>query len=141
MLPVPVYRRFGAFIYDSLLHLALWLITAGAFNGLVLRGQALQPEHEWLLQVTLFPLLLLVSLTFSSYFWIRNQQTLGMQAWRLAMAKKDNHPIQLKDAAIRMAISFFSLGFGMIWSLFDRNNRSLEDIFSPLAMGFRPKEQ
>lgn len=138
MLPTPFYRRIGAIIYDLLLHAALWMIVAGAFTGLVLRGQVLAQEHQWLLQITLFPLLVLISFSFSSYFWLKNQQTLGMQAWRLKIVNKHGEKLSLKDAVYRFFFTLITLGIGTLWCLFDKEKRSVQDILTPTQILYSP---
>ena len=138
MLPTPIYRRLGAIVYDLLLHAALWMIVSGAFTGLVLQGQALAPEHRWILQVTLFPLLVLMSFSFSSYFWLKNQQTLGMQAWRLTMINQKGLRPTLKDVVFRFATVLITLGIGTLWCIFDREKRTLQDIITPTDIRYTP---
>jgi len=138
MLPVPLYRRFGAVIYDGLLHAAIWMTVTGLFNGLVLRGQALQPNQEWLLQVTLFPLLLLGSFSFCSFFWLKNQQTLGMQAWRLKIVNQQNQTLSMRQAIARFGFVVVTLGIGTFWCIFDTSNRSLQDIVTSSQIKYVP---
>ena len=138
MLPTPFYRRLGAIVYDLLLHAALWMIVAGAFTGFVLKGQMLAPEHQWILQFTLFPLLVLISFSFSSYFWLKNQQTLGMQAWRLKIINKSGQRPTLKEVTWRFITVILSMGIGTLWCLFDREKRTLQDIITPTEIRYSP---
>lgn len=138
MLSPPFHRRFGAIIYDFLLHAALWMIVSGLFTGVVLRGQVLDPEHIWLLQITLFPLLLLISFSFSSYFWLKNQQTLGMQAWRLKIVTDKGVRLRWQHVAYRFWFTILTLGLGTFWCLFDREKRSLQDIVTPTQIIYVP---
>jgi len=138
MLPTPVYRRLGAIIYDLLLHVALWMIVAGTYTALVLKGQVLAVEHRWLLQVTLFPLLVLISYSFMSYFCLRNQSTLGMQAWKLKMFNQQGGQPSLRQITTRFIITAVTFGLGFVWCLFDRQKRSLQDIISPTRIAYCP---
>lgn len=139
MLPTPLYRRLGAIVYDFLLHAALWMIVAGLFTAVVLKGQVLTPEKRWLLQLTLFPLLVLVSFSFSSYFWLKNQQTLGMQAWRLKISNQQGEPPTLQEITLRFISVFLSLGLGTLWCLFDQKKRALQDIITPTQILYQPR--
>ncbi len=138
MLPTPIYRRVGAIVYDVLLHAALWMIVGALFTGVVLKGQLLAPEHRWVLQITLFPLLLLISFSFNSYFWRKNQQTLGMQAWRLKIVNRTGQTPTLREIAIRFCVSVITLGIGIAWCLIDREKRSLQDIITPTNIVYTP---
>lgn len=139
MLPTPIFRRIGAMTYDFLLHAALWMTVTLIFNAIVLKGQELDDEYRYILWFTLFPLYVLSSFSFVSYFWRKNQQTLGMQAWRLKIVNKEGKTPSMAQIAIRFAIGFVTLGAGIIWCLFDREKRSLQDVLSPTNIVYIPK--
>ena len=70
-----VIRRLAAFLYDSLLLIALFFGVASiaiALNG----GQATQNP-------AFYVLLYVVGFIFFTWFWRNGGQTLGMQAWRI----------------------------------------------------------
>lgn len=139
MLPTPLYRRIGATIYDLLLHAALWIVVTIVFTVVVLKGQELDNDHRYMLPFTLFPLWILVSFSFVSYFWRKNQQTLGMQAWRLKIVNTQGQTPTMQQIVIRFSVSCLTLGLGIIWCLFDRENRSLQDVVTPTKIVYVPK--
>ena len=141
MLPVPLHRRFGALVYDLLLNAALWMTVGGVFTALVLKGQILQPEHRWLLQVTLWPLMIGSSLWFYSYFWSKNQQTLGMQAWRLKIMTTQGRAPTFLQTARRLGFTLLTFGLGNLWCLFDRQQQSLQDRICGTALFYVPKSR
>lgn len=98
----------------------------------------LAAEHQWLLQFTLFPLLVLISFSFSSYFWLKNQQTLGMQAWRLKIVNKSGERPTLKEVTWRFITVLLSVGVGTLWCLFDKEKRALQDIITPTEIRYSP---
>lgn len=76
-------RRLLAGFYDSLLVIALWFLGTTLllpFTG----GEGIPAEHPGYL-------LYLIAITglFFYWFWSRNGQTLGMQAWRIRIARPD----------------------------------------------------
>ena len=80
-------------VYDAMIVLAIWLVTAFlavALNG----GQAVTgPTFQSVLFVELF--------AFFAGFWVGRGQTVGMLAWRLHVATTDGAPVQLRHALLR----------------------------------------
>ena len=78
--PAGLLRRLGALVYDTLLVIAMWLVTlfpmVAASNDSVV-GAGVQS----ILFVELF--------AFFAYFWVARGQTLGMLAWGLQLISVD----------------------------------------------------
>jgi len=136
-------RRFGALIYDLLLLIGVWLSTTllfvtifGLFNG----GQG--PESSTLLQITLFPLLLLNTFVFYGWFWTHGGKTLGMQAWRIRAVTENGHQMTWLSAFKRafFAAPLMLLGaIGLLWVLINRENNALHDLLSNTRVVHIPK--
>ncbi|MEJ2743996.1 MAG: RDD family protein, partial [Gammaproteobacteria bacterium] len=78
-----VFRRLAALLYDSIVVIAIaftatniYLMVYHASVGLA--PHALDPTF---LQTTLFPLIVLASVAFFTWFWTHGGRTLGMRAW------------------------------------------------------------
>ncbi|HQV40694.1 MAG: RDD family protein [Moraxellaceae bacterium] len=100
--------RLYCLIYDGLLLVALWMITAALLVPLATPEQAAQQHQlavtpESFRQLVLFPALVIITWLFYGYFWTRVGQTLGMQTWRLKVVRADGHVLRWSDAIARCA--------------------------------------
>lgn len=119
-------------VYDSLLVLALWLITLLAMV-LANRGEAV---FGALVQSALF----LEAFVFFAWFWLRAGQTAGMRAWRLHLVSGDGGRITLNQATVRFftaMVALAALGIGYWWALFDPRKRTWPDLLSGSRIVYR----
>ena len=145
-----VWRRLVALLYDSMLLFAL-LFAAAAVYQFVLAGWALPPAAEDGLVTDLpaspggigFQLYLMVVIAgFYCYFWRRNGQTLGMQAWRLRLDSANGGRPTLIQCLRRLALGIPSLllaGAGYWWIWIDRDQLAWHDRFSDTRVVVLPK--
>lgn len=122
--PASLPRRLGAMLYDTFLLIAMWMATLW-----VLVPIANAPVTGAWVQSLLY----MEAFGFFAYFWIRNQQTLGMQAWRIRVQNPDGSRISLGQCLVRFvtgAASLVLLGLGYWWMLVDPQRRSWSDIAS-----------
>lgn len=140
-LPSPsLLRRLAAMVYDLLLVIALVAVINAIALGILVKVTSGE-------QQTLGPHLvqLLTALTivgFFSLFWIKNGQTLGMQAWRIKLVDFDGSPPTLGKCVVRCcgaALSVACLGLGYLWCMVDRNNRYWHDYLSRTELVLLPK--
>ncbi|MEM7206662.1 MAG: RDD family protein [Pseudomonadota bacterium] len=123
-----LFRRIAAGFYDSLLLIAVYFLL-GAIAVALNSGEALSDLAAVSLGLAVFPF---VAFVFYSWFWLRDGQTLGMQAWRLKITTQ-NGDLTLKQCLIRFVLSIIGIlccGLGVIWILFDGQNRAWHDIAS-----------
>ena len=122
-----LWRRLAALVYDSFLLFGLlvaplfvlqallhWSEANYGTDGVAHQLPSLAPK--WTLQIYW----LLVITGFYCTFWLRNQQTLGMQAWRLRLQTTDGSPLRLKHCLLRLAaglLSWLCFGLGYLWCL------------------------
>lgn len=138
-LPAGLFRRLAAFIYDSLLLIAIYFAIGGvavAING----GESIPLSWSLAILLVFFPLAIFC---FYSWFWRRSGQTLGMQAWRIKLAF-DTSPPPLLLCATRLLVATLSaalLGIGFFWILIDRDRRSWHDIASKSRIILLPKHR
>lgn len=100
--------RLYCLIYDGLLLVALWMITAALLVPLATPDQAAQQHQvavasDTFRQLVLFPALVAITWLFYGYFWTRAGQTLGMQTWRLKVVRSDGLRLRWSDAVARCA--------------------------------------
>lgn len=148
--PVGVIRRFAAMFYDFILCIALMMVMTGLYmmiaNALLggdtykTMNDSGQSVHDPFLSSILF-----ISLyVFFGFFWTKNGQTLGMQAWHIRVQNKDNTTITWNQALLRFLmgiISWLALGLGHLWPIFDREKRSWQCIFSDSELVRIPKRK
>lgn len=132
--PASLGKRLLAMLYDLMLIMAIWM-TAG-FVGVGLNdGEAVEGP---LFKTALF----LVTFLFFGFFWTRNGQTLGMQAWRLRVQTLDGYRLSWSRSLARFMLSIFSwipLGLGYLWILFSDERLAWHDKLTESCVVQLPK--
>jgi uncharacterized RDD family membrane protein YckC len=119
----PLWRRIAALIYDCFLLFGLLMVFGYAAIGLenLLLGTGhVEKSPTAGGNPLVFIGMVIVVCAFYCVFWLRNKQTLGMQAWRIQIETSDNSPLSLKHCLLRMAYGLFSwscAGLGYLWCL------------------------
>ena len=126
--PASLGRRLGAILYDTLLIIALWMITI--LLVVIAVGEAV-------VGVGLQILLVAEAFGFYVFFWLRGGQTLGMLAWRLRVVTPDGRAIGWRSAIVRVITA--CLGLGNLWMLLDCENLAWHDRFSDTMIVHLPK--
>jgi uncharacterized RDD family membrane protein YckC len=118
-----LFRRLAALVYDSFLLFGLLMLFGYAAIGIenLLWGTA-QVEASPTAggNPLVFIGMIGVICAFYCTFWLRNQQTLGMQAWRLQLETTDGSALTLKHCLLRWlagVLSMACLGLGFLWCL------------------------
>ena len=118
-----LFRRLAAILYDSLLIIAMWLITTLLLVAFINDGTALQgPLYQFGLYFE--------ACLFYSYFWRLRGQTLGMQAWKIKLVTPDLQTLSWQECFTRLffaLVSISMLGLGFIWMLFDPDKLTWHD--------------
>ena len=99
--PAGFLRRLGAMVYDTLLVMAIWLLTLFpmvALTNNAVVGAAVQS------------LLFLEMAAFFVFFWYFRGQTLGMLAWHLELRSTTGHALSPMQLIIRFFAAILSLG-------------------------------
>lgn len=144
-----IWRRLAAMVYDGLLLLAINFLVAFAVIGALTPATASHHHQLMVLSASLrygmiLPIVLFTTGLFYSYFWVRNQQTLGMQTWHIKIERWDGALPSWKDALMRYLWSmacFFPMGLGYWWQLFDRDNLALHDRLSRTRIVLSPPQR
>lgn len=128
--------RLAAFLYDSLLMLAMWFVIGGVFvaaNG----GEGVGQNNPFLPS-----LMFLIWVWFNLHFWRRGGQTLGMRSWRLRLLSTTGKPLTITQCLLRlvMAVPSFALLFiGYFWVLFNKDRLTWHDRYSETRVIREPK--
>lgn len=115
-------RRLAAFLYDSLLLLALAFFITGIaiyFNN----GQA------WESVAYKFSLLPFAGIFFC-WFWKNGGQTLGMRAWRIKLVNNDETIVTWRACLVRFITGVLLFGVTFLYALLNREGRTLHDRLS-----------
>ncbi|ODS23927.1 hypothetical protein AB835_06300 [Candidatus Endobugula sertula] len=137
--PSPVWRRFAAIIYDTLLITAISM----GYGSLCLAINILFFNNQATLENNLFFQIgwLLVIMSFFCFFWIKAGQTLGMRAWRLKII--DQQTQQFPSLAQCLGRCCFSvIGLVLFFTaLFHKKRQCLHDIMTHSMVVLVPKEK
>ena len=140
-----LWRRLIAILYDSFLVLALIMgvmfIVLPIYSALTGNNTGesvvqLDKEMVWLIWI-------LTPMTFFTVFWLKNGQTLSMQAWRIKLVGFSGEPPRLGQCIVRClaaALSAACLGAGYLWCLIDRKGRTWHDYLSNTELVLLPKK-
>jgi len=140
-------RRLAAMVYDTFLVLPLIMASVALSMGIraLLAGTPEGVSGEAALHPQLVQLICLAAtIGFFSWFWVRNGQTLGMQAWRIKLVRADGGPITWRVAFVRClgaSLSAACLGMGYLWALMDGNRRCWHDHLSGTELTLLPKRE
>lgn len=137
-------RRLVAITYDSLLVLPLVMISVALFMGArSLLGFGAGPDGTVQLDANVVRLIeLLSTAVFFCAFWMKNGQTLGMQAWRIKLVNDAGDEPGLRQCVVRFCAALLSagcFGLGYLWCLFDRRGRYWHDHLSGTYLVLLPK--
>ncbi|HSC76331.1 MAG TPA: RDD family protein [Pseudomonadales bacterium] len=119
----PLWRRIAALVYDAFLLFGLLMLfgyTAVGLESLLLGVEHVEKSPTAGGNPLVFVGMLIVICAFYSVFWLRNKQTLGMQAWRLQIETVDGSPLTLKHGLLRLTyglLSWSCVGLGYLWCL------------------------
>lgn len=143
-----VPRRLAAMVYDSLLVFGV-LFTA-TIPALFWDHQKRVGNDEVVHEITpivegiYFQLyLLLVVIAFFCWFWKKNGQTLGMQAWRLLLVADTGADVAVRQCLIRLlaaALSLLCFGLGYWWAWIDKEKLTWHDRLSKTRVVLLPKK-
>jgi uncharacterized RDD family membrane protein YckC len=142
--------RLAALGYDSFLIFGLLVVPLFILTGLRAPHTDLQTDgvvHELPLiasREVMLPYMICMVAGFYFYFWRRNGQTLGMQAWRLRLDSNSGGRASLRQCLIRMPVGFIALlcgGLGYWWIWIDRDRRAWHDRASDTRVVVLPKRK
>jgi uncharacterized RDD family membrane protein YckC len=145
-----VLKRLAAMVYDSFLAFAVLALATLIPSLLIGRNQPSVVDNEHVVH-ELNPMLsgigfqlylLLVTAIFFCWFWHKNGQTLGMQAWRLKIESSTGGNPGWSQCTIRLLVACLSLaclGMGYWWIWFDKDKLSWHDRLSNTRIVQMPK--
>ncbi|GGB05471.1 MULTISPECIES: RDD family protein [Agarivorans] len=130
------FRRLGAFIYDSLMTVAiamvvsmlcLALVAVSNSIGLLKLPEGMEHSSYLVAQIWFQGLVWGSIILFYVWFWHNHGQTIGMRAWRLRVQNYDGSNISYTQALIRLFTA--ALGLGNLMVLLTKDNTAFQDIW------------
>lgn len=121
---ISYFKLIAACVYELLLLIALWFISAWIF--VVLFGDATQSYKRLLLQICLW----LVTGAYFVWCWRKSGQTLATQTWRMQLVNQTGAVLSTQQAMLRYVLASASasvFGLGFLWALVDKNRLYLHD--------------
>ncbi len=164
----PLWRRLAALSYDTLLVMAISLGYFGAVTWLGIAFFDLEatadynPMFDGALRWLVFLGWLLLIVVFFGLFWMRNGQTLGMQAWKIRLQQRNGELVSYQHVIKRFIPTFLALVTYLIGANYQiaiatyfayvivilnfvastiTNGRTLTEIISGTSMVLVPKDQ
>ncbi|NVK10857.1 MAG: RDD family protein [Gammaproteobacteria bacterium] len=115
-LPIaPVWRRYAALAYDALLLMAIslgyfGLVTAVYYAlGITTEETGYQVSYDKVTGFIVFLLWIVLMVAFFGWFWRRNGQTLGMQAWKIRVQAPSGDFINWRQVVLRCTTSLSAI--------------------------------
>lgn len=148
-MPAFLARRLGALLYDTLVSIAILMCVTGIYMTIhhlavgAEQYQAITDTGKTIHDPLLSSILFISLFVFFAYFWTKNGQTLGMQAWQIRVQNNNNTHIRLPQALARFLVAIVSIGtggLGYIWMLIDKKGRTWQCIFSETEIVRVPKK-
>lgn len=124
MIKISYFRLFAACVYELLLLVALWFISAWIFIALF--GDATHAYKRFFLQVYLW----LVTGAYFVWCWSKSGQTLAAQTWKIKLVNQAGKTLSVKEAIVRYVLASASalvFGLGFLWIFVDKNQLYLHD--------------
>lgn len=107
----PVWRRYAALAYDALLLMAIslgyfGLVTAIYYTlGITTEETGYQVSYDEVTGFIVFLVWIVLMVAFFGWFWRRNGQTLGMQAWKIRVQTPAGDFINWRQVVLRCTTS------------------------------------
>ena len=130
--PAPLWRTCAASLLDALVGLLAWslgvmwlLIAVWGF-----RRAPLELRAAAVLTLAVVALAVVLHVAYHTVFLGGCGQTLGRMALRIAVVRRDGHPVSYGRALARTlggGLDVLTLGLGRLVALFNRRRRSLAD--------------
>lgn len=141
----PLWRRFAALGYDSLILMALSMGYGALITSVkVALGSSGNDYHPMLQSPLYFLGWMGVLVGFFLYSWCRAGQTIGMRAWRLQVITQDSstQKLSLKQAVLRCllgSIGFMLLGAGYWYAWLNPHGDTWHDKLTHTKVVLVPK--
>ena len=119
-----IFSRLMSFTYDIFLVAALWFLFGFIFLGLY---KLVVSESDYFPPPIGVLIILLTTAGYYIYFWSNGRNTLGMSTWNHEIINADGSNVSRAVALKRFLLYLLLNVIGMLWILFDKDNKCLPD--------------
>ena len=119
-----IFSRLMSFTYDIFLVAALWFLFGFIFLGLY---KLVVTDTDYFPPYIGTFIILITTASYYVYFWSDGRNTLGMSTWNHKIINDDGSKLSKVDALKRFLLYLLLNVVGMLWILFDRDNKCLPD--------------
>ena len=119
-----IFSRLMSFTYDIFLVAALWFLFGFIFLGLY---KLIVTDSDYFPPPIGAFIILITTASYYVYFWSDGRNTLGMSTWNHKIINDDGSKLSKVDALKRFLLYLLLNVVGMLWILFDRDNKCLPD--------------
>mgnify|MGYP001168371568 FL=1 len=119
-----IFSRLMSFTYDIFLVAALWFLFGFMFLGLY---KLIVADNDYFPPPIGAMILLLTTAGYYVYFWSNGRNTLGMSTWSHEIVDDQGGKLSKKSAFQRFLLYALLSALGMLWIIFDKENKCLPD--------------
>ena len=119
-----IFSRLMSFTYDIFLVAALWFLFGFVVLGLY---KLIIADNDYFPPPIGAMILLLTTAGYYVYFWSNGRNTLGMSTWSHEIVDDQGGKLSKKSAFQRFLLYTLLSALGMLWIIFDKENKCLPD--------------
>ena len=119
-----IFSRLMSFTYDIFLVAALWFLFGFEVLGLY---KLIVADNDYFPPPIGAMILLLTTAGYYVYFWSNGRNTLGMSTWSHEIVDDQGGKLSKKSAFQRFLLYALLSALGMLWIIFDKENKCLPD--------------
>ena len=119
-----IFSRLMSFTYDIFLVAALWFLFGFVVLGLY---KLIIADNDYFPPPIGAMILLLSTAGYYVYFWSNGRNTLGMSTWSHEIVDDQGGKLSKKSALQRFLLYALLSALGMLWIIFDKENKCLPD--------------
>ena len=119
-----IFSRLMSFTYDIFLVAALWFLFGFMFLGLY---KLIVADNDYFPPPIGAMILFLTTAGYYVYFWSNGRNTLGMSTWSHEIVDDQGGKLSKKSAFQRFLLYALLSALGMLWIIFDKENKCLPD--------------
>lgn len=119
-----IFSRLMSFTYDIFLVAALWFLFGFLVLGLY---KLIVADNDYFPPPIGAMILLLTTAGYYVYFWSNGRNTLGMSTWSHEIVDDQGGKLSKKSAFQRFLLYTLLSALGMLWIIFDKENKCLPD--------------
>ena len=119
-----IFSRLMSFTYDIFLVAALWFLFGFIFLGLY---KLIVADNDYFPPLIGAMIIVFTTIGYYVYFWSNGRNTLGMSTWSHEIVDDQGGKLSKKSAFQRFLLCALLSAYGMLWIIFDKENKCLPD--------------